>query len=142
VEPELERRKLSGGAVMGGQLWHLVVGRALEESADDQRSAQLFLLIAVLYPVSLAGGQPIVPSLIALVPDYALLLAIRRYWFVRGQRIGKQLVWLGLCIDLGFSVFFWVDPAFSRFDRGLALLQSILWLAFALSVQRVSRQNR
>jgi hypothetical protein len=66
----------------------------------------LFYALWVLYLCSLAGGQPIGQSLIALVPDFALLIAIRYTLFGRRLRLGKTLVGIGILIDWGFTAFF------------------------------------
>jgi len=92
-----------------------------------RRCNQLFYVLWVLYLCSLAGGQPIGQSLIALVPDFALLIAIRTTLFRGRYRLGKVLVGIGILIDWGFTAFFFSIPAFTAFDKGLALNQSVTW---------------
>jgi len=106
----------------------------------EKLSAELFFVIAGLYPFSLLGSQPVGQSLIALVPDYALLIAIRHFLFVRRTRLGKALVWLGVLIDLGFTAFFVTDPAFTGYDRGLAMVQSLTWLLFGITTHRIDQR--
>ena len=96
----------------------------------QQRSNQLFYLLCFLYLCSLAGGQPIGQSLIALVPDLGLLMAIRYTLFRRRLRLGKGLVGIGILIDWGFTAFFLSHPAFTLFDRVLAVIQSVTWALF------------
>jgi hypothetical protein len=102
----------------------------LQESIDQRRSTQLFYVLPVLYLCSLAGGQPIGQSLIALVPDFALLIAIRYALFRRRLRLGKALVGIGILIDWGFTAFFLSHPAFTHFDQVLAVIQSVTWALF------------
>lgn len=97
---------------------------------DQRRSNLLFYVLCVLYLVSLAGGQPFVQSLIALIPDFALLIAIRYTLFRRRLRLGKLLVGIGILIDWGFTAFFLSHPAFTLFDQGLAVIQSVTWALF------------
>jgi hypothetical protein len=97
---------------------------------DLKKCNQLFFLLCVLYLCSLAGGQPVGQSLIALVPDFALLLAIRYTLFRSRLRLGRVLVGIGLLIDCGFTAFFLSSPAFTPFDKGLALIQSVTWALF------------
>lgn len=102
----------------------------LQESIDQRRSTQLFYVLPVLYLCSLGGGQPFGQSLIALVPDFALLIAIR-YTLFRGRlRLGKALVGVGIVIDWGFTAFFLSHPAFTHFDQVLAVIQSVSWALF------------
>ena len=96
----------------------------------NRRCNQLFYVLWVLYLCSLAGGQPIGQSLIALVPDFALLLAIRYTLFRNRHRLGRVLVGIGILIDWGFTAFFLSSPAFTSFDKGLALIQSVTWALF------------
>ena len=95
-----------------------------------RRCNQLFYGLWVLYLCSLAGGQPMGQSLIALVPDFALLLAIRYTLFRNRHRLGRVLVGIGILIDWGFTAFFLSSPAFTSFDKGLALIQSVTWALF------------
>jgi len=97
---------------------------------DLKKCNQLFFVLCVLYLCSLAGGQPMAQSLIALVPDFALLLAIRYTLFRSRLRLGRVLVGIGLLIDWGFTAFFLSSPAFTSFDKGLALIQSVSWALF------------
>ena len=96
----------------------------------SRRCNQLFHVLWVLYLCSLAGGQPISQSLIALVPDFALLLAIRYTLFRSRPRLGRVLVGIGILIDWGFTAFFLSSPAFTPFDKGLAMIQSVTWALF------------
>jgi hypothetical protein len=102
----------------------------LHGSLDQQRSKLLLYVLCVLYLCSLAGGQPIGQSLIALVPDFALLIAIRYTLFRRRLRLGKALVGIGILIDWGFTAFFLLHPAFTLFDQVLAVIQSVTWALF------------
>jgi len=95
-----------------------------------RRCNQLFYVLWVLYLCSLAGGQPIGQSLIALVPDFALLMAIRTTLFRGRYRLGRVLVGIGILIDWGFTVFFFSSTAFTPFDKGLAMIQSVTWALF------------
>jgi len=95
-----------------------------------RRCNQLFYGLWVLYLCSLAGGQPMGQSLIALVPDFALLLAIRYTLFRNRHRLGRVLVGIGILIDWGFTAFFLSSPAFTPFDKGLAMIQSVTWALF------------
>jgi hypothetical protein len=102
---------------------------------------QLFFVLCVLYLCSLAGGQPMAQSLIALVPDFALLLAIRYTLFRSRLRLGRVLVGIGLLIDWGFTAFFLSSPAFTPFDKGLALIQSATWALFGWYSFRIKPSN-
>lgn len=106
----------------------------------EKLSAELYFVIAGLYPFSLLGSQPFGQSLIALIPDFALLIAIRHFLFVRRTRLGKALVCLGVLIDLGFTAFFLTDPAFTAYDRGLAMIQSLTWVLFGLTTSRIDQR--
>ena len=68
--------------------------------------------------------------MIALVPDFGLLMAIRYTLFRRRLRLGKGLVGIGILIDWGFTAFFLSHPAFTLFDRVLAVIQSVTWALF------------
>jgi len=108
---------------------------------DLKKCNQLFFVLCVLYLCSLAGGQPMAQSLIALVPDFALLLAIRYTLFRSRLRLGRVLVGIGLLIDWGFTAFFLSSPAFTPFDKGLALIQSATWALFGWYSFRIKPSN-
>ena len=97
---------------------------------DLKKCNQLFFVLCVLYLCSLAGGQPMAQSLIALVPDFALLMAIRTTLFRGRYRLGRVLVGIGILIDWGFTAFFFSSTAFTPFDKGLAMIQSVTWALF------------
>ena len=108
---------------------------------DLKKCNQLFFVLCVLYLCSLAGGQPMAQSLIALVPDFALLLAIRYTLFRSRRRLGRVLVGIGLLIDWGFTAFFLSSPAFTPFDKRLALIQSATWALFGWYSFRIKPSN-
>ena len=124
-----------------GQLFRRFdVFRVREGTTYEKFSAELLLLIAALYVLSLFGTPPLEIALVSLIPDFLQLAAIRHFLFVRRVRLGKYLVWIGAAIDIGLTIVFFLEPSLALFDKGLACLQSLGWVTLLLISAQIDQQ--